>query len=630
MPLWEELLDALDEKPVSSTTTCDVAAVQNGDDAVGEQGLLSAARGRNDEECRAREKLYAQVSAKLECHKMLRCSEDLASEIQNARSRKLAAIQKEDYDAAHLAKTQEKLLLARWEEEEKKIHGLEEELAALSEEHNECRPAALLPEKDQPLVTSVPVGLLCLRVPHLAVRLQGLDLVNCPAPLQDLREGQVLVEMRAVPLSSADRLFGGGSPSSGDENDRVYGSQGVGQVQLLGPGTEANLAIGDWVVPLLPVDDDGDLLEGPHPGTGRGLAVYSVTSLARLSSVADVGLSIGQMAVAKSIGAAYRMIELYARDLPVEDPVIVNAANGTVGRVLVQVLALLRYRVFAVVRRHEGVELTRRRLESLGCVKALVDDGSLRARLEEMRIPSPRLAFDGVGGDATARLAAATSKMADIVCYGQAGGQQTSTILAGWKGTVRHFSLDEWLHEDLKGHSEKLAEILREAAALMHASRLAVETYDYYLPEFAAAMRDAQRPGRLHTVVLNFPDVAAAAMDAQSPADDARMHRKEEPYSTSAAAVASPTMECVEDRGGFEGCWTSETGEERATITGGLVFWADGPPTRIKHQRGKDGFSSETDGVTFSAVRDDAGRLVWSDGDVWVRNDAAAVAAPAW
>merc|ERR1740123_1222846 len=100
--------------------------------------------------------------------------------------------------------------------------------------------------------------------------------------------------------------------------------------------------------------------------------------------------------------------------------------------------------------------------------------------------------------------------MADIVCYGQAGGQEKRKLLSGRKGTVHDFSLDEWLHKDIRRHSEKLAEIMREAARLMRAGRLKVETHDYCGMEgLTAAKHDACRQGRLHTVVMHFPPMAA-------------------------------------------------------------------------------------------------------------------------
>ena len=89
--------------------------------------------------------------------------------------------------------------------------------------------------------------------------------------------------------------------------------------------------------------------------------------------------------MAKSLAAAYVMVQQFAHKLSPGDSVIVNAANGVVGRVLAQMLALLELRVFAVVRKHTGVELLRRRLEELGCTKAFMDDDSLFRNVNSIR-----------------------------------------------------------------------------------------------------------------------------------------------------------------------------------------------------------------------------------------------------
>ena len=63
------------------------------------------------------------------------------------------------------------------------------------------------------------------------------------------------------------------------------------------------------------------------------------------------------------------MVEQFTGKLKENDSVIVNCANGAVGLCLVQMLAVLNFRVFAVIRDHEGFAGTKKRLEALGARK---------------------------------------------------------------------------------------------------------------------------------------------------------------------------------------------------------------------------------------------------------------------
>lgn len=350
------------------------------------------------------------------------------------------------------------------------------------------------------------------RCTHLTVcerdGVRSIQLLKAFPPIEDsrLREGEVLVQMMALPLSFVE-LRSEGAFEIGD----FFGRQGVGQVLLVGPKV-SRLKKGDWVVPLLEVDSDGDLLDGASgPGTGRTLALYKAARCAKLSVHSATVLSIGQMALAKSIGAAYRMVEEFAKPLPAGSTVALNCANGVVGQVLTQLLAVLSYRVIAVVRHHEGVELTRRKLEQLGALKAILDDDKIRERIEELQVPLPQLALDGVGGEATARLAQCLSKTGDVVCYGSVGGSERHVLPAGWgkkwRGTVHQFSFDEWLQKDIEGHSERLSEMLAQAAKLIQANRLQLDLKEYTVNQLPAAIGEARLSGRGHAVVLHLPSL---------------------------------------------------------------------------------------------------------------------------
>lgn len=63
------------------------------------------------------------------------------------------------------------------------------------------------------------------------------------------------------------------------------------------------------------------------------------------------------------------------------DCVILNAANSTVGQLVVQLCCLLRLRCVAVVSKEPDFEKTALWLKALGAVEVLLDQGSFRVGL---------------------------------------------------------------------------------------------------------------------------------------------------------------------------------------------------------------------------------------------------------
>jgi len=365
-------------------------------------------------------------------------------------------------------------------------------------------------------------------VTHVAVAglsTKSLHLTEMYPKIKDskLQVGEVLLQMRALPLSFAD-LTVAGRYDPGD----FYGWQGIAQVRLLGPQVHG-LQAGDFVVPLQEVDEDGELTEDAVPATGRTLAVYPAKRCLRIIDTASKVLSIGQLAVAKSIGAARKMIEEYTGGLQVNDSVIVNAANGVVGQMLVQMLVIFKYRVFAIVREHEGsMEEIRHRLEGYGAAKVLIDDDTIRSKIDQMQVPLPELAFDGVGGEGTARIAMALSKTGAIVCYSMSGKQQV--LPRGWgkkcKGSLHEFRFDEWVQEDLEANTEKFFDMLSGVMQLITTGRLKVDVSEYTIDKFDDAVEAAAVLGRCSAVVLHLPTLE----------DQANMPKLAQPVQTDRAA----------------------------------------------------------------------------------------------
>ncbi|CAK9047936.1 Enoyl-[acyl-carrier-protein] reductase [Durusdinium trenchii] len=319
-----------------------------------------------------------------------------------------------------------------------------------------------------------------------------------------LIEGQVLVQIRAVPLTMSD-LNAENRYSCGD----IYGSQGIGQVRMVGPRVK-NLQPGDWVLPLHDVDADGEVdLDALPPGTGRVLGVWKADRCAKLEFSADSPLTIANMALAKSIGAACLLMKEHTLKLSAGDAVILNCANGLIGQVLIQLLAAKGFQVYAVVRKHTGEEWIKQKLQGLGASHVFLTSDDIRSIIEEMGQPLPQLALDGVGGTATNQLVQTLSKTADLVCFGVAGGssQQAVTFATGkkWKGSLLQFSFDEWLNRDVSANAKILNDMLLDVTELVKQKRMQFVIKEYTTERFNMAVLNAKQIGRTHAVVLHLP-----------------------------------------------------------------------------------------------------------------------------
>lgn len=106
------------------------------------------------------------------------------------------------------------------------------------------------------------------------------------------------------------------------------------------------------------------------------------------------------------------------------DCVILNAANSTVGQVVIQLCCLLRLRAVAVVSDRPDFDKTALWLRALGAAEVLLDEGSLKAELGKLKFfAKPKLALDAVGGASSARLTEALGEGGTVVVYGCMSGK---------------------------------------------------------------------------------------------------------------------------------------------------------------------------------------------------------------
>lgn len=321
-----------------------------------------------------------------------------------------------------------------------------------------------------------------------------LTLRSEPIPAE-LEWGQVLVSFRAAPINPADLytiqtggLYGTEPPA---QPPFVPGHDGIGVVVKTGPGIKS-LVEGDWVVPV-----------APHAGTWRSLAALREKDLLKLP--ADI-MPVEQAALLREMVTAYRLLEDAA--LKPGDCVILNAANGTVGQLVIQLCLLLRLRAVGIISDEGDFEKTALWLRALGAAEVLPDKGSLRAQLDQLKFfGKPKLALDAVGGASAQRLSDCLADGGTLVVYGCISGVSPQW---GWRSwvfqglRVRGFNARKWMTENKK----KVPALVETLGKLVNAGKLAAAVTEYELSsEFDDALDHAMDRGKNTKVVLKVSDV---------------------------------------------------------------------------------------------------------------------------
>lgn len=221
-----------------------------------------------------------------------------------------------------------------------------------------------------------------------------IEVVQAPPPVPAPHE--VLVELEAAPIHIADlkairgqlafRLGGG-----------VPGFEGVGRITQLGS------AVTDWSV--------GDRAVLPlRYGAWQSLTTADPAGLWR----APDGVAAEQLALVRiNLSTAYLLLKAFAQLSP-GDWVVQNAANSNVAGYVAQLARDMGLNLIDVVRRPELVPA----LQASGRAHVLVDGPSLAGDIAGLASGPVSIAFDAVGGPATARLAATVADGGGVVCYG--------------------------------------------------------------------------------------------------------------------------------------------------------------------------------------------------------------------
>jgi NADPH:quinone reductase-like Zn-dependent oxidoreductase len=223
-----------------------------------------------------------------------------------------------------------------------------------------------------------------------------VTVIDAPEPPQP-GPNEALLQVEYAPINANDLLLIKGTFHYTPHLPTIVGNEGVGRVLAIGPHVQS-VTIGDRV--LLPL----------YSNSWRERILVPAHTLVPLPHEADVQ----QLAMLRiNPPAAALMLSEYV-DLKPGDWVLQNAANSGVARAVIAFGKARRYRIISLVRRPDVVS----EIEALGGGPVFLDDEITTDRIAKMVGDEPvRLALDGVGGAATARLARALSLHGHLVGY---------------------------------------------------------------------------------------------------------------------------------------------------------------------------------------------------------------------
>ena len=325
----------------------------------------------------------------------------------------------------------------------------------------------------------------------------ALSVESDPIP-RELEWGQVLVSIRAAPVSPADlynaRVGSWGMRTDPLEPPFVVGNDGVGVVVKVGPGVKT-LTENDWVIPFK-----------PGMGTWRSLAVWKESDILKVP--VDI-MPIEYAAQTREMCVAYRLLEDFGSVKP-GDSVIMNSANSTVGQCVIQLCRLLKLRVIAVIRKGVYTEKIVAWLKMLGAADVLIDDHTLKTELEASKFFSkPKLALDCIGDQSAVRLADTLADKGTLVIYGCMTGKAPNWPWHSWvfrELNVTGFNLRKWFQEN----KVKIPAMIQSLAKLVNNDRLKINYTEYELAtEFDEALEHALEDGKCTKVLLKVNDIGS-------------------------------------------------------------------------------------------------------------------------
>lgn len=183
----------------------------------------------------------------------------------------------------------------------------------------------------------------------------------------------------------------------------VPGNECVAQVLACGPSVK-NIKVGDHIIPFT-----------TQSGTWRTHILYDESKVFRVPR--ELGL-VEAATLTVNPPTAYRMLRDFV-DLKAGDTVIQNGANSAVGQAVVQLCRIWGINCVSIVRNRPDFEELSKFLKNLGSTVVLTEEECRVTKLfKEKKLPSPRLAFNCVGGKSSTELTRHLAEKGVLVTYG--------------------------------------------------------------------------------------------------------------------------------------------------------------------------------------------------------------------
>lgn len=310
---------------------------------------------------------------------------------------------------------------------------------------------------------------------------------------QELLWGEVLVHYLAAPLNYIDRHLArwGRVPGLESPDPLVAGSQGVALV----------LAVGDGVNHLRP----GDMVVAAHPlvGTWRPLAIQKHSALYPFP---PNDLEPEVLANFMAFVTAHRLLEDHGSLLP-GDTIIQSAPESAVGQAVIQLCSLLQIKTINLLEGGERYEELSDLLHGLGATHVWKTDGSVAERLARARVPRPRLAIDGHGGEVLGKMVDCLRDDSTLVSY---DAREMKPVRVPFPALI-HRGIELrgfWLYRWLEERQERFAEETDILLPLLEEGRLRIENSVW---EDLGKSYDAMLHDQAASVVLKFATLKEAS-----------------------------------------------------------------------------------------------------------------------
>lgn len=320
--------------------------------------------------------------------------------------------------------------------------------------------------------------------PRQVLRLAQLPPVGAPGP------GEVSIRVTVRPAHPGDLLgiTGGGGPAGSAGKPRIPGFDGAGVV----------VAVGRDVVDLQPGQRVAFF---PVPGAWAEHVIASASAVVPVPDEIDDSTAALMLVNPLTMQMLLRALDEAWAGTP--RPFVQTAAGSSVGRLIAAAAERHDFPLVNLVRSAAGAGALTERFPSLTTISTSEPDWPARMR-DALGEPAS-VVLDAVGGALATNLLAGLADGGSLISYGRLSGSSVSlgaTDVVGRELRTRGVSIGRWGRLDAELRREDVAFALATAQARPDLFGVAAS---YDLADFANAVDEVGRPGKVGTVLLTSP-----------------------------------------------------------------------------------------------------------------------------